>query len=85
MWVAGCGSDRCLCDSSFNEFNMVHVLILEQLLGPPQAARAPGAHGCYWSSDKSPGRRGSRRRLGVGVTALGPGVRWLLGHWVREG
>lgn len=40
---------------------MVHVLILEQLLGSPQAARAPGAHGCYWSCDKSPGRRGSRR------------------------
>lgn len=34
---------------------------------------------------KAQGAEGPAGWLGVGVAALGPGVRWLLGHWVREG
>lgn len=59
--------------SNFSEQNRVLLLIVEELLGPPRTAHAPGAHGCYRSSDKSPGHRGSPR-----VAWGGGGHSWAL-------
>lgn len=61
MQVAGRGFGCHLCNSHFSEQNMLLLLIVEQLLGTPRTTCAPGAYGCYCSSDKSPGCGGSPR------------------------